>query len=465
MGTIGPLTPVGGAPENKGVPQQKEHGLETTIQQVAVRAIGSSESTGTVKEVITAKGNIPPADPNLANNTQETAMKMVKAVTENSKTSPDSSIPKVTVQSKCLGVCEQDIEALGSEKLYEMINDRRKEIKQMKEEYRQKFEGSTDKQMQSNVQELMKVGILKPVDGGKSGVYFLCTNDGKPKYVLKPIDEEALVLNNPKKCALPFADSEGKFRTKVGIPLYQSLQNTVIGYEMAQIIGVERATPRCIGMILESPEFSDITDGVTEDREKLLQLGGNPDKEKLCVVQEFIPGCEELGTIILSNSKLSQQELMNLNEAESQKMSLKATPDDIDHTRFEEAAILTWVIGEKDGNAGNFIVSKESDSNTKLRNIFKIDCAASSPESNVNLTTGLCWSIHNYNKPFSESTLKLISAIDVNKLAEVMTLYGKSDEAVEAMKKRVEFVQDIPSMFKDDDIKDIDYYYQTSLEP
>src|SRR5262249_19397399 len=139
------------------------------------------------------------------------------------------------------------------------------------------FRGSPEKQQQ--VKDLMQNGILMPVKGGTSGVYFLCTKEGDPKFVIKPMDEEPMTLNNAKGIALPFSGAEAVYSPKEGIPLYQSVQNAELGYLIAKEIGIEHATAYAEAMILASMQFADVTDGVTENREELLRLGGEPDRE------------------------------------------------------------------------------------------------------------------------------------------------------------------------------------------
>lgn len=299
----------------------------------------------------------------------------------------------------------------------------------------QSFIGSPEKEIE--VKELMKVGKIAKL-GGKSGVYSLSGIDGKPKFIIKPMDEEIMTLNNPKGYALPHSVKDAPCEAKSGIPSYSALTNGELGYLIAKELGLEDITPRCYVMPLTSDQFADLTDGMEEEeKQELIKNGGTPDWTKLCIVQEFIPDCKELGAHVLSSSGKTREELENLSQNERDNVIIKTLKEEIDPSQFDKVALLCWVTGEKDGNGGNFLIS-ELNSETNLRSIYKIDCAASSPEDNINMDTGLSWAGKYYHEDTMSENLKvLINNINPDNIASIMRSRNKSEDAINAMKDRV----------------------------
>lgn len=400
----------------------------------------------------------------------------VKEELENNAVGKERTPALASIEHKWLGL----VEDLNNQTLYDMINERRSDILNTKNDYLEKqaksrdnapqletgiaeleqkiknnsgsdelhlmrdklnslkaeqsFIGSPEKELE--VKELMKEGSIGKL-GGKSGVYSLSGVDGKPKFIIKPMDEEIMTLNNPKGYALPHSVVEVPCEAKPGIPTYSALTNGELGYLVAKELGVEDITPRCYVMALTSEQFADITDGMDENEKKeLIEKGGVPDREKLCLVQEFIPNSIDLGEHILSSTKMDQEALMNLNSDEKDQVFKDTMKNEVDRTMYDKAALLCWVTGEKDGNAGNFLIS-ELDSKTKLRSIYKIDCAASFPEHNQDLTSGLSWAGNNYDNELSDDLITMINKIDTDNIANLMVSRNKSDGAVNAMKGRV----------------------------
>lgn len=494
---------------------------EIKTQDVALDVLNTG--MGTSSQVVQPRKALSPAQDEWL----EEGIAQVAAGATRERSAPATSEKPVSVHEKWVPFLREDMEQLSLEELQQKIRGRRSDIAAIKEIYRdnqrlaealpekirkakhhmEHLEGQLPKkrggkrsrskihslkvqlevtagrlselepqeqklafyrvsqETKNQVARLLEKGGMKPVAGGKSGVYFLCDATGQPKFVVKPLDEEALALNNPKGDALPYADSEGLVRPKAGIPLYQSVQNGALAFGIAKLIGVERITPRAEALLVQSAVFADITDNVTEGREALLAAVGPPDREKLCLVQEFAVDCEELGTVVLSNSRLTQHELMALDYEEQFAILSKATPDDINQEMYEECAILTWVIGEKDGNAGNYIVSREADPVSEKRAIYKIDNACSSPENNQALTSGLSWSLHNYDKPLSAAAREKIAKINIQEIASLMRLHGKSEQAIFEMRERVELLQYYAKNHSDYSIEELDCTWMFFFEP
>lgn len=310
---------------------------------------------------------------------------------------------------------------------------------------------ATDRRFSAQVQKLMKTGTLKPVSGGKSGVYFLCDNKGVPKYVIKPYDEDMLTLNNPKGFATPFRESDSYgCRPKTGVSMYSASTNEMMASVIAREIGVSRCTARAQLMILTSDSFHDITDDIEVDPEELTDTYGAADKEKLCVVQEFIPGSTEVGELLLTGSNLSQDEFMEMDWDERSTLERNILPKDIDQDMYEEAVILALVCGEADGNAGNYLVSDTVESKTNTRALYKIDNAAAFTDDNSSLRVGAEWVLNCYDKKMSDRAKKIVQDLDADKIADLMQQQGYSEQSISEMRERVLMMKIYEDYLEDD---------------
>lgn len=389
-----------------------------------------------------------------------------KAINSLQNTVDANAIDFSSLHQRWLPEFMEDLQALPLFDLCDKINQRRSEIKLIKEKHKQKtnlshFEMAKEK----TVKTFLTHGQLVPVTDGKSGVYRLHSPQGDAKFIIKPVDEEAFTLNNPKNLALPFADSDRLARAKEGIPLYSSVQNAMLGYLIAKETGLDQITPDCNAFILKSNNFADITDRFGENAPELFEFVGKPDNEKFCLVQDYLSGYEELGAVILAATRYEEDMIKTEDFANTQKILRECMPDNINQEMFEEIAVLSWLIGEKDGNAGNFLLSKEIDPNSGYKKIYKIDCAASFPENNLNLKSGLEWAVHNYEKPLSNRIKSLIQKIDSAKIAAIMTAWEKESDAIEAMKERVTSIKQYASnIYEEWDLSDIEIFLFNDLE-
>lgn len=335
----------------------------------------------------------------------------------------------------------------GPEVIQEYVKQVREYIQEVKEEYRETHivaERSVpaNREFQRNVSSMMKTGSLKPVDGGKGGVYFLLDSAGTPKFVVKPFDEDMLTLNNPKHYATPYIADDGQAEAKPGVPLYSAVRNEMMTGIIAKELGLERCVPKSQVMILSSQNFHDITDGIDADPHEIADKYGAPDREKLCIVQEFIPDSSDTGELLVSNFPGSQEEIEEMSEEERHELELTALPNGIDQEMYEEAIILALVCGETDGNAGNFLLSKIADPDSGQFSIIKIDNAATFTETNTSVASGYNWLLKCAEQPLSPHAKEIIKNIDADRISSLMSDKGLPDEAIDAMKQRVEVMND-----------------------
>lgn len=294
-----------------------------------------------------------------------------------------------------------------------------------------------DIQFHSRVHSLMKNGSLKPVPGGKSGVYFLCDAKGDRKFVVKPYDEDMLTLNNPKGFATPYHDADGMCRPKGGIPMFSATKNEAMASAIARELGISRSTAKAQMMILTSDTFHDITDDIDADPEKIAETYGLADKEKLCVVQEYISDCREVGDLLLEGSGKDQFAFMRMDHEARTALEREILPKDIDQEMFEEGIILALVCGEADGNAGNFLLSNKPDPQTHKRAVYKIDNAAAFTENNSSINTGVLWLLECSEKPISNKARQMINNLDPDRIASLMKEQGYSDLSISEMQERI----------------------------
>lgn len=299
------------------------------------------------------------------------------------------------------------------ERLYAAIQDLHREIQELKEKYRDQATSLPDLRIEFNA------------DGGVSGSYFLVDENGKRKFVVKPLDEDAGAINS-RDYSSPFNTSP--FRDNM--PLYRLSMREVLGFRIAQMIGVESVVPKTEFAILESEVFHDFLEAIRADeRKRYTETCGFPDKEKLCSVQEYV------------------EDAKNLFEALQDLQALNLSDDEIaarfDQKNFEEANILLWTTFDTDGHSGNFLVySKGIDAiGNEILALKKIDNGLAFPDKNQQLRNNLSF-MPNAGQELSDESKAKILAIDVEKLAAEFEKVGL-ESAIPALKERIPFLQEL----------------------
>lgn len=348
----------------------------------------------------------------------------------------------------------------------ERISAARLKIDGIKQMYRSLQAGLPKTAMQTEVDMLLATGKMVIAEGGSGGVYFLCDSEGTPKYVIKPVDEALLTINNGKKKASPLFDEDGKGAPKEGIRIYEAVQNADLASKAAEIFKLSQATPNTEVMILEHPLFHDILDGTVEkeSREaKQLEEKMPTTREKVCSVQPFVSGFQDMGTFLATQGRVQSEYVKELFQKDRE--AYKAfeaihSPRDIDHAQYESIAIFSFLIGEKDGNAGNFMCAEGPPMKEGKRLIYKIDNAASFPENNKDIVTGLSWVAYNYKFELSDKAKELIQNIDGSQIEQLKTLMRerkKSEESILAFEQRVRFLKEWST--KTESIEHLDLYF------
>lgn len=304
--------------------------------------------------------------------------------------------------------------------LYGMIRERRKEIQEIKNHWKAKIPSIESAAVQIELEKLLKTGSLSSTQYGCGAAYFLCDQKGDPIYIVKPIDEDILCLNNRKHFASPYNDKI--FRVRDGIPLYRTAQAEALAYIFAKHLGFEHLTPTTYLAVLRHDAFFDLIDNVEENSPELKEEMGQADREKLCSVQTYIPDIVNLYDFVENCLKenLSDKQVHNLIDSES----------------FENLSLLIWLLFDTDAHAGNLYMRKQEDGKYTL---LKIDNGLTFPDTNKHLLNALYFFPH-AKLPPSKRLCNIIQNLPIKEMLESMHLY-EMDEAKESFLERVEVLQ------------------------
>lgn len=301
------------------------------------------------------------------------------------------------------------------ENLYAAIEDLHRQIREIKEKYRSLTGTFPDLRIEPNGSR------------GISGSYFLVDETGQKHYIIKPLDEDAGCINS-NGFASPFWDSP----VRKNMPLYKSCMREVLAYEIACSLGLNGTVPKTSFGIFQSDQFYDFSEGVTlEELKRYFEMCGEPDKEKLCSVQEFVPNAKSLFEAIheLEMAGLSDDEIAAR----------------FDQSNFEETNILLWATYDTDGHMGNFMVHPigVDEIGNEIFGLKKIDNGLAFPDKNQQLRNNLRY-LPNARMPLSDEARAKIAAIDVDQLAKQFEEMGL-DSAVGAMKERIAYLKEVAS--------------------
>lgn len=302
------------------------------------------------------------------------------------------------------------------EQLFSLIQMRRDEIRAQRERFRL-LADEENPIFQNEVQELLRTGHLEASKLGGGGVYFLCDELGRPQFVVKPLDEAILCLNNPKHRAAPFNDNSHRLRDF--IPLYQTAPTEAAVHSLAEEWGVGCCTPETHLMVLSHELFYDI--GIRFHAETI-------DREKLCSVQRFIPDSIDLAVAM----------------HEWFEAGLESTnPLPLDQSDFEEILLLLWLIFDGDGHASNFRLyfkgfNPQGQASYGLK---KVDNGLALPESNHYLLNYLGY-LPNARIAPSQRFLDLVANIDAERSCDVLDHYHLT-HAKGAFQERLEILKSL----------------------
>ncbi len=301
------------------------------------------------------------------------------------------------------------------EQLYTLIRERKKEIAEIKEFWRPLIEERTQidaswRERVSDFQDVLAQGKLLRSKHGSGCAYFLYDRSHQIRYVVKPFDEDMLCLHNAKRRASPFLDTQ--HRVREAIPLYETIHREMAAATIASILKMPSITPWVMITILRSDSFYDISEALDlESRPLYLQKTGDIDKEKLCIVQPYIPETIEFGEAMHEWFEADQGPTEDL------------LP--LDQESFENANLFVWTIYDCDGHGGNFLLYLHSlnEQNQAIYGLIKIDSGLSFPTQNKYLLNYLAYA-PNAKLPLSLSIRHKIASLNSRAILEALSSYG-----------------------------------------
>lgn len=301
------------------------------------------------------------------------------------------------------------------EKLFAAIAERRAEIKSLKEHWKGRLAAEKlgpNAAFYRDIEETLQTGSLIRMEQGAGSAYLLCDEMGMPRFIVKPVDEEILCLNNEKAYGNPL----NKFRARPAIPLYHSAQTSAVVYESAKLLGLSSITPKSVIDVISSDIFYDISAPA---------CGAEPvAKEKLCSVQEYIRGSEEFPTWYRTwlEKGLSHEQIGCF----------------MDQEDFENIQILIWLMYDNDAHPANIRVLKQGEQSVHL---VKIDNALSFPEKNIGLLNPLSLFPRSREK-LSNKGKAAIAALPISELVDLLHHY-EMDYAAAAFLERATVLQNL----------------------
>lgn len=315
--------------------------------------------------------------------------------------------------------------------LYEMISLRKAEIVQIKEHWRAKIEGfksGKDHDFYALYEKVAQYGNLIPVEEGCGSAYFLLDDTNTARFVIKPIDEDILCLNNRKFYASPYNDS--KNRTRDFIPLYHSAQREALSYAVAELLHYCHITPQTVMGYFKSENFYDMSDVLQgEEKELFLEKIGPPDKEKLCSIQKYVPNLLALfqAVEVMTEKKLSDEQVLQA----------------LNQTAFEDAMIFIWLIYDNDAHSGNVNLCMDESKEEFLQgfSILKLDNGLTFPQKNHALCNSLAF-FPNAELPLSSRAKQQIQAIPICEIVELIKEF-ELDDTIEAFLERMQILNEL----------------------
>jgi hypothetical protein len=299
------------------------------------------------------------------------------------------------------------------ESLYAAIQDLYDDIEEIKETYRLSAEIFDSTHLEPNTRR------------GISGSYFLLDDEGRPTYIVKPLDEDAGCIHN-NGYASPFIMSP----LRSNMPLYLSSMREVLAYQIATSLGVGSVVPKTVFGLLESEQFHSFSNGIDfRERDRFLEICGPADREKLCSVQEFVPNAKSLfeGLQDLQMAGLSDDEIAAR----------------FDQADFEDANILLWTTYDTDGHMGNFLVYPKGidEIGNEILGLKKVDNGLAFPDENKQLRNNLSY-LPNARRELSPEAKAKIARMDIETLSRQFEQMGL-DSAIPALRERIPYLQQL----------------------
>ncbi|NDD58431.1 MAG: hypothetical protein EBZ47_04155, partial [Chlamydiae bacterium] len=314
---------------------------------------------------------------------------------------------------------------ISMEQIIEAIQVTRAYIQQVKEKWRD-YCFQEDPVYRDNLSKLMEHGDLYLSPTGAGCAYILKDQQGSPKYIIKPVDEDILCLNNCKLHGNPFLDKH--FLTN--IPQYRSVISDILSYKVALLLGLDQITPKTNLQILSSTKFHDVSGVLSEDHFSIKDMIGCGDTEKLCSVQEFVPNS-------VSACDKIYEWMMNGETEETIYQKIRRQD-------LEDINLLLWITFDGDANGGNFLLQpcEDHEHPESLYRLIKIDNNMTFPEKNTDFCNFLL-ALDQNREGLSSYLREKIFSIDYLLIAQQMISLDFSCDSISACLERIHIIREL----------------------
>lgn len=149
----------------------------------------------------------------------------------------------------------------------------------------------------------LQSSTLSPISQGVSGSYFWNEGAQNPQFIVKPLDEDAGCINNPKG----YVSLDVNSFVRDFMPLYKSSIKEGFVYELAKEFQLDQIAPKTALMIIESSDFSSYILQQLQNQEvdgRFLDDLQQISRRKLCSVQDFIPEAQSLFDVVEKSNYL-----------------------------------------------------------------------------------------------------------------------------------------------------------------
>ena len=346
-----------------------------------------------------------------------------------------------------------------------VIKSTKEELLQQKQHWQIKLKDNQDRTPLQDLKSsyFTSSGELKPIYSlvqgiqGQGGTYRLVHKYTQQILaIIKPIDEDILCLNNAKGLANPCSKDVKEIRVRKHVPMYQSAMHSALAYKVAELIGIASITPKADLVLIDAPTFFDIGESLSQAKQADFQKQvGSPDKEKLCGIQTFVSGSQDLSVhyskirkeaydeakeswLAQDFSERKIEDFKNLNkELLDQKLLAK-----FDRSNLEDILMFSLVIGDMDGHFKNFITTFHPEQADKLF-IQKVDNDLAFPEKVQGIRNVLLYFPHLSKSQVSDSFKDKITGITIKDLVKQAEFFELSPEQIKALEDRVMIMQDL----------------------
>jgi hypothetical protein len=301
----------------------------------------------------------------------------------------------------------------NTEELAQQIQDKRAQIVEIREKVRGSLSpiDALENYRSENGTYFIDPEQLALISNGISGSYFLSSETGENLFVVKPLDEDILGLNNPKG-----------FDSPNGEILLAAFREIAV-YNTAKWIGVDSISPPTALAILKSDRFHDIMDG---------SMGpefGPANKEKLCSLQQFVPNSETL--------------FETLQDLQQRGLSDDEINARFDQNDFENCNLLLWVTGDTDGHGGNFLTypKGKDEFGQTIFGLKKIDSGLAFPDTYGSFYNILA-QLPNAKQTLSEEGRQKILDLNPEGVAAILRENGL-ESSIPAARERIDFLKNL----------------------